>query len=388
MSISPRGSSGRASAASRAERSTRCCDEPGSDAGPRCARKQHGRHTPGRADASRGENRHRYRIENGAEEWEQAQPTANMPTGLDPLRDDEVASRFLGVDGFANGPDLPRGQCAARVYLVDQAGIRLTPEEINHARPSYHHPQDRRIEVGDDEVDSEWFGRQLLDTIQAGLRDLLLRPGKRNLAESARFRYGRSQLRTVDAPHARELKRQRAPDEARERGFKHPLIPGSQFRGVSAPREDSRGMSRQSVRSHLDLDPGSWVAIDGQFQVQRMGALLHAIEPDVTRIVRSGLEADAIIDDPKFDVLAVGYQLHFDRPRRRVLDDILYGFMGNPIERLLGPDVKVGLGVCHEIDRQFVPGGDSRCQSLQPYDQALFSQAFRPQAKDQGSQLG
>src|SRR6267143_637106 len=62
-----------------------------------------------------------------------------------------------------------------------------------------------------------------------------------------------------------------------------------------------------------------------------MAALLHAVEPDMTRIVRSGLEADAIIDDPKFDVLAVGYQLHFDRPRRRMLDHILYGFLGNPI---------------------------------------------------------
>ncbi len=108
-----------------------------------------------------------------------------------------------------------------------------------------------------------------------------------------------------------------------------------------------------------------------------MGALLHAVEPDVTRIVRSGLEADAIIDDLKLDVLVVGYQLHFDRPRRRVLDYILDGFLGNPIERLLGPDVKVGLGVCHEIDRQFVPGDNSRGQSLQPCDQAFFSQAFR-----------
>ncbi len=94
---------------------------------------------------------------------------ANVATGLDPLRDDEVAPRFLGVDGFANRPDLPRGKCAARVYLVDQAGIRLTPEEINHARPRYHHPQDRRIEERDDEIDPEWFGRQLLDTIHPGL---------------------------------------------------------------------------------------------------------------------------------------------------------------------------------------------------------------------------
>ena len=61
---------------------------------------------------------------------------SNVPAGLDPLSDDQIASGVSGGAGLVGGADLPTGTSATRVNDLDDVGIRFTPEELDVSAPA------------------------------------------------------------------------------------------------------------------------------------------------------------------------------------------------------------------------------------------------------------
>src|SRR5579871_2359183 len=149
-------------------------DKPCSHANASRAGRERSGHRTACANAAGSENSNvGHGLEHLAKQMHQPDSAANMAAGLDPLRDNYVASHSCSLPGLVGRPHLPGCQRAMVMDNLDELRTRITVEELNNpgdlgglldalARAGLRWSAAR----SDNEVYSEWATGQLAYTIE------------------------------------------------------------------------------------------------------------------------------------------------------------------------------------------------------------------------------
>jgi hypothetical protein len=160
-------------------------------------------------------------VEHFGEERQQAHRAAHMAARLHALRDDHVAIRLLGRDGFAHGADLPDRERTPRVQVIDERVVGLSVEEFHHASSACRHVDALEIEERDQQVDAVGLRSEPFDGVELLGQHRRRRHRRADRAEAAGVRDRGDQLGGADSRHSRELHGMATTDELRESGPEH-----------------------------------------------------------------------------------------------------------------------------------------------------------------------
>jgi hypothetical protein len=103
-------------------------------------------------DASGGQHGYVHCVEHAVEQGQQADPAAHVAASFDPLCDQEIATGSCGSARFLHRADLPGRQGVGSMGALDQVGIGLAEEKLDHPHPRGRDFQALAIEEGDQEI--------------------------------------------------------------------------------------------------------------------------------------------------------------------------------------------------------------------------------------------
>jgi hypothetical protein len=133
-------------------------NETSANPNPCRSRSQNCGNAPSAADPTRPKDRYRDGVQHSSQQGQEAKLPSDVAARFVTLSDHEIAAGALRRHGLAYRTHLPGDQCTGGMNAIDQRGIRVTPEEIDHPRSWRYKIKDLEIvEIRDEQVHPKWL---------------------------------------------------------------------------------------------------------------------------------------------------------------------------------------------------------------------------------------